>query len=133
MAFELKVIKSTPNQLLNRKELQLEITHTNQSSPDKKTVTSELSANYSLPEQQIYVYNMRTKQGLHKTIASASLYNTFEDLKKIERSFVVARITGEKATKVPRRQKKDARIKKYKKFGTVKRIMKKLSRKTKED
>lgn len=133
MAFQLKVIKSTSNPLLNRKELQLEITHTNQSSPDKKTVTSELSSNYSIAAQQIYVYDMCTKQGLHKTMASASLYNTFEDLKKIERAFVVTRITGEKETKVPRRQKKDARIKKYKKFGTLKRNMKKAARKSQDD
>ena len=133
MAFQLKVLKNINNQLLNRKELQLEITHTNQSSPDKKTVTSELSSNYSIPEEQIYVYGMTTKQGLHKTLAMASMYNSFEDLKKIERAFVVSRITGEKVTKVPRRQKKDARIKKYKKFGTLKRIMKKASRKAQDD
>ncbi|ELA42124.1 uncharacterized protein VICG_00765 [Vittaforma corneae ATCC 50505] len=128
MAFQLKVLKSTSNQLLNRKELQLEITHTNQSSPDKKSVTEELSSNYSIPAEQIYVYGMRTKPGLHKTIASANMYSAFEDLKKIERSFVVARITGEKLSKIPRRQKKDARIKKYKRFGTLKRNMKRASR-----
>lgn len=133
MAFQLKVLKNINNQLLNRKELQLEITHTNQPSPDKKTVTSELSTNYSIPSEQIYVYNMCTKQGLHKTLAKASMYNSFEDLKKAERAFVVTRITGEKVSKVPRRQKKDARIKKYKKFGTLKRIMKKASRKTQDD
>ena len=133
MAFQLKILKNISNQLLNRKELQLEITHTNQSSPDKTTVASELSSTYSIPSEQIYVYDMSTKQGLHKTIAKASMYNSFEDLKKIERAFVVARITGEKATKVPRRQKKDARIKKYKKFGTLKRIMKKAARKAQDD
>lgn len=132
MAFQLKVLKSTPNQLLNRKELQLEITHTNQSSPDKKSVTEELSSNYSIPSEQIYVYSMRTKPGLHKTLASVNMYSTFEDLKKIERPFVVTRITGEKVSKIPRRQRKDARIKKYKRFGTLKRNMKKASRRTQD-
>lgn len=132
MAYQLKVLKSNANPLLNRKELKLEITHTNQSSPDKKSVTGELSSNYSIPENQIYVYSMTTKPGLHKTIASANMYNTFDDLKKIERSFVVTRITGEKEKKVPRRQKKDARIKKYKRFGTFKKYMKRASRRTQD-
>lgn len=133
MAFQLKVVKSTPNQLLNRKELEIELTHTNQGTPDKKIVTSELSSNYSIPSNQIYVYSMKTYPGLHKTVANANMYNTFDDLKKIERDFVVTRITGEKKAKVPRRQKKDARIKKYKRFGTLKRNMKKAARRTQDN
>lgn len=129
MAFQLKVVKSTQNQLLNRKELQLEIVHTLQACPKKEEVTNELSTNYSLASKNIYVYSMRTAQGQQLTMAKANIYNNFEDLKKIERAFVVAKITGEKISKVPRRQKKDARIKKYKRFGTLKRNMKKLSKK----
>lgn len=133
MAFQLKVVRSSNNQLLNRKEIELEITHNNQASPSKEIVTSELSSNYSLPPKQIYVYGMRTKPGLHKTVALANMYNNFDDLKKIEREFVVARITGEKPSKIPRRQKKDARIKRYKRFGTMKRNLKKASRRAQDD
>lgn len=133
MAFQLKVVRSSTNHLLNRKEVQLEITHNNQASPSKETVTTELSSNYSLPTKQIYVYGMSTKPGLHKTVALANMYNSFDDLKKIEREFVVARITGERPVKVPRRQKKDARIKRYKMFGTLKRNMKKANRKAQDN
>jgi small subunit ribosomal protein S24e len=76
---------------------------------------------------------MSTRPGLHRTVALANMYNSFDDLKKIEREFVVARITGERPAKIPRRQKKDARIKRYKRFGTLKRNMKKASRKTQND
>lgn len=133
MAFQLKVVRSNTNQLLNRKEIELEITHSNQASPSKEIVTSELSSNYSLPSKQIYVYNMHTRPGQHRTVALANMYNSFDDLKKIEREFVVARITGERASKIPRRQKKDARIKRYKRFGTMKRNMKKASRRSQDD
>lgn len=133
MAYQLKVVRSTPNPLLNRREIQLEITHTNQSSPSKTAVTQDLSSNYSLPKEQIYVYEMTTKPGLHKTIAKANMYNSFDDLKNVERSFVVTRITGEKTKKVARRLKKDLRIKKYKRFGTMKRLMKKAARRAEDD
>lgn len=133
MAFQLKVVRSNTNQLLNRKEIQLEITHSNQGTPSKEIITTELSSNYSLPAKQIYVYGMDTKPGLHKTVALANMYNSFDDLKKIEREFVVARITGERPAKIPRRQKKDARIKRYKMFGTLKRNMKKASKKAQDD
>lgn len=133
MAFQLKVLKSTPNPLLNRKELKLELTHTNQSTPDRKAVTEELSSHYSLPPKQIYVYNISTKPGMHKTHANASVYNSFDSLKAIERAFVVKRITGEtEKVKVLRRIKKTARIKSYKRFGTNKRFMKKAARRSKD-
>lgn len=76
---------------------------------------------------------MKTKPGLHKTVACANMYNSFDDLKKIERSFVVTRITGEKAVKPRRREKKIARIKRSKMFGTLKRNMKKAARKAESD
>lgn len=128
----MKVVKSAANPLLNRKEIQLEITHACQAGPSKKTVTEELSTNYSIPAENIYVYDMYIAKGTHTTVAKANMYNSFEDLKNIERAFVLARLTGEKETKMPRRQKKAARKKKYQMFGTLKRNMKKAARRAEE-
>lgn len=133
MVFELKPISKVTNMLLNRKEYLIEITHTNSAAPNKATLTSKLANEYKVEENQIYVFNMNTFPGEHKTLANANIYNSFDDLKKIERDFVVARITGEKKSKIPRRQKKDARIKRYKMFGTLKRNMRKAAKKAEAD
>lgn len=133
MSYVIKVVGRNENQLLNRKELNLEITHTNQGTPNKAVVVSELSKNYSVPSNQIYVYDLGTKKGLHRSIAKANIYENMDDLKNIEREFVLAKITGEKKQKIMRRAKKEMRIKKYNTFGTHKRNMKKAARKSKDD
>jgi len=133
MAINIKVVKSISNALLNRKEVELSITHPNQATPDKKVITSELSSNYSVPENQICVFDVITGFGSHHSNATAHLYTkSADDLRMIERKHIVARKTGETIEKIPRRTRKDTRIKKYKMFGTLKRNMKKAARRTKE-
>lgn len=133
MAVQIKVVKSAINPLLNRKEVELTINHVNQSTPAKKIITSELSSNYSCPETQIYVFGVKTRFGSFETLAKAHLYNSLEDMKKIERPFVMARVTGETIDKMRRRARKDKRIKRYKMFGTLSRNMKKAARRNKDE
>lgn len=133
MAVQIKVVKNVTNPLLNRKEVEMTINHVNQSTPAKKVITSELSSNYSVPENQVYVYDLKTRFGSFETRAKAHLYNSIEDMKKIERQFVISRVTGETVNKMKRRARKDKRIKSYKMFGTLNRNMKKAARRNKDE
>lgn len=132
MAISIKVIKSVTNPLLARRELALLITHTNQPTPDKKTIAGELCSNYTVPEGQIRIFGMETGFGIHESRASAHIYNSADDLAKIEYPYVVARMTGNPLRKIKRMTRKQERVKRRKVFGTEKRNMKKAARRTRD-
>lgn len=77
----------------------------------------------------VIVYDLNGRFGSHVTKAKCKIYSTFEQLQKIENDYVVTRITGEKKKKVVRRMRKDARKKKAKMFGSIRRNTKKAERK----
>ncbi|KAI5152330.1 small subunit ribosomal protein S24e [Enteropsectra breve] len=131
-ATSIKVAKSFVNALLNRRELTINITHPNKSTPTKELITSEISPLYSVPAGQIYVYGIKTGFGSHQSVAYAHLYKSMDDLKSVEREFVVERMTGVKRDKIKRRQRKDNRIKAYKMFGTLQRNMKKAAKRSED-
>lgn len=128
MAVSLKVVKCATNSLLARKEVELVINHQKQSTPTRSLITTELSNNYSIPAGQIYVYGVKTGFGSSESVAYAHMYNSVDDLKKIERTFVVSRLTGEVPSKVKRINRKQERVKRRNVFGTEKRNMQKAQR-----
>lgn len=132
MANKLRVVNSFSNALFNRREISLVVEHNKESTPTKDYVRKELSTNFSVPENQIYVFGMKTKFGSHTTDVQAHLYSNFEEMKRIVLPHVLRRITGEEKQKVARRMRKDARKKKAKIFGTMKRNMKKAEKRNKD-
>lgn len=132
MAVAIKVVKSTKNVLLSRREVEINITHPNQPTPNKELLASEMSSHYSIPVGQIYVSGIKTGYGSHQSEAVAHLYNTVDDLKKIERGFVVSRMTGVVPAKIKRITKKQERVKRRNVFGTEKRNMDKAKRRIKD-
>ncbi|ORD93786.1 RS24B [Enterospora canceri] len=132
MAIQLKVQKSFTNSLFSRKEIDLTIKHSKQATPNKNEIKKELSTNYSIPVEQIHVFDMTTGFGLHSTEAKAHLYSNAELMKKVVLDYVLRKLTGEEKTKVLRKQRKEARKKKAKIFGTMKRNMKKIEKRNKD-
>uniref|UniRef100_A0A1B6K6C4 Small ribosomal subunit protein eS24 n=1 Tax=Homalodisca liturata TaxID=320908 RepID=A0A1B6K6C4_9HEMI len=132
MPLAITVTRFNTNALLGRKEVEMSISHPNQATPNKEVISSELSNIYTIPSSQIYIYGMKTGFGAHLSVARAHMYNSADDLRKIERPFVVARLTGVSETKVKRIIRKQERKKKAKIFGTVKRNMKKVQRRNKD-
>ncbi|KAI5176392.1 small subunit ribosomal protein S24e [Pancytospora epiphaga] len=132
MPLAITVTKYNTNALLGRKEVELSISHPSQATPNKSVISSELSNLYTVPSDQIYVYGTKTGFGANLSVARAHLYNSLDDLKKIERSFVVTRLTGVSETKIKRIIRKQDRKKKSKIFGTEKRNMMKAKRRNKD-
>ena len=130
MSLTLKVTKSFANCIFNRKEIELSIKHNRQATPCRDAIRKELSVNYSIPVEQIYVFNMKTSFGVNDTVASAHLYSDAELMKKVVLPYVLRKVTGEEITKVARRQRKDARKKRVKIFGTMARNMKKAAKRS---
>ncbi len=125
MSIQLKVTKMFNNSLLNRKEVDLFVYHPNKSTPEKSLVCKELSENYSIPKEQIYVFGMSTGYGSNDTVLKAHMYGSMESLKEVARDFVIRRLNGEVKEGPNRRMRKDARKKKAKMFGTLRRKMRK--------
>lgn len=132
MAAQLKVINSFTNKLFDRKEVELTITHNKQATPTKEVIRKELSTNYSIPANQIYVFDLKTRFGSFVTVAKAHMYTNESIMREVVLPYVLRKVTGEEVTKVPRRQRKDARKKKGKIFGTMKRNISKAEKRNKD-
>lgn len=130
MSLQLKVTKSFANCIFNRKEIDLTIKHTKQATPNKDAIRKELSTNYSVPVDQIRVFDMKTGFGVHESTAKAHLYSDAELMKTVVLSYVLRKVTGAEITKVARRQRKDARKKRVKIFGTMARNMRKAAKRS---
>ena len=126
---ELEILLQKSNELLSRKELNLKIHHEESAVPPKKIITEKLSKLFQTKADNIIVYDITNCPGTHSSIGKVNIYSNLDDLKKVEKSYMVTRKTGEATLRKPRRTRKDERKKAYKRFGTVKRAMKKAERK----
>ncbi|EJW04377.1 hypothetical protein EDEG_01381 [Edhazardia aedis USNM 41457] len=130
MAFKLEIVKQTENKLLQRKELDLILTHTLEKTPNKIDVSKRLATTFQADPKNVIVYDCKGRFGSHVTHSKAKIYFSFDQLKTVERDFVVARISPEDKVKKPvRKARKDARKKALKVFGSLKRRTKKAERK----
>lgn len=129
MSVSVKIVDSTENKLLNRREFNLILTHTRSSTPSKSEIIQKMATLNHVKPANVIVYDMAGRFGSHETKAKCKIYSNFEQLQRIENDYVVARITGEKKKKVVRRMRKDARKKKAKMFGSIRRNVKKAERK----
>lgn len=133
MAVKLDIRKSVMNPVLSRREVSLVINHHGEGTPSKDLIISELNQIYSTSAANIYVFGVTTGFGSSETVAHAHLYNSIDDMKRIEYPYVVARKTGEVQGKVGRRVRKENRKKAAKIFGTMKRNMAKAAKRAKDD
>ncbi|KAM0677790.1 eukaryotic ribosomal protein eS24-like protein [Binucleata daphniae] len=132
MAFAIEIKKLKENKLLNRKEMDLILTHTRDSTPKKEDVIAKLAALYQSTPKNIIITDVKGKFGSHISTGKAKVYNNFEQLETVERTFQVVRKTGVKVKKVVRRMRKDIRKKKSKMFGSLRRNKKKQEKKEKK-
>ncbi|KAF9763342.1 30S ribosomal protein S24e [Nosema granulosis] len=131
MSCEIEVLSNRKNELLNRNELELAISHERSSVPTKKEIATQISKIFSTKGDSIVVYDITSKAGTHQSVGKVNVYSSVEAMKKVEKDYMVVRKTGETKIKKPRRARKDERKKLYKRFGTVRRAVRKAERKDK--
>lgn len=132
MSFSIEILQMKDNKLLNRKELLLNLTHPKDATPKKDDIANKLATLHQASAKNIVVYNLTGRFGSHATKAMAKIYPSFQQLETVERTFIVTRKTGVKPKKIVRRMRKDARKKKEKMFGSLKRNIKKAEKKAKK-
>lgn len=129
MSVSVEIVDQTENKLLNRREFNLILKHSRSSTPSKTEIVQKMATLNHVKPNTVIVYDLTGRFGTHETKAKCKIYSNLDQLKKIENEYVVTRITGEKKKKVVRRMRKDARKKKTKMFGSMRRILKKAERK----
>ncbi len=107
----------------------LSMVHSKTSTPSKEDICSQISSLFKVKKDFIVVSGCRTRFGTNQTQCDVRIYNSVDTLKAVEKKSIVKRKTGEEEEVVPRRQRKDARKKKAKIFGTMRKYIKKAEKK----
>ncbi|KAM0673106.1 ribosomal 40S subunit protein S24B [Gurleya vavrai] len=132
MALSIEIKKLKENKLLLRKEMDLILKHPKESTPKKEEIAAKIAALHQSSAKNVVIYDIQGHFGSHVSTGKAKVYASFEQLESVERAFVVTRKTGVKVKKVVRRMRKDARKKKAKMFGSLRRNKKKAEKKEKK-
>jgi len=79
----IKLINETKSELLNRKELEFEATYES-ATPKKEEIKKLIASSIKAKEEQIVIKKIHQVFGIPKSNILAHIYNTPEDLKKVE-------------------------------------------------
>jgi len=71
---ELEILEDKENKLLKRRELKLDIKHSQSPTPKKQDLVKELAAKYSVPEDHIVIDYIFTKKGTQESSVKAKVY-----------------------------------------------------------
>lgn len=71
---EIEILEEKENQLLNRKELKLNLKHENAATPSKAELMKELVAKYSVPDENIVIDYIHSQKGIGLSTAKVKIY-----------------------------------------------------------
>jgi len=75
VAMEIKVSKETYNPLLKRKEIELEIQHEEQGTPQRFEIRKRMASKLGSKIENVFVVGLRTCTGMHRTACSLQVYD----------------------------------------------------------
>lgn len=87
---DIKIKNKTENALLNRTEIEAEITHFKEPTPTRKQVKEKLAAMLSVNANLIVIHKLEQTFG-SLTKCSAAAYKNKEDLEKVEKKYLLKR------------------------------------------
>ena len=90
---EINVNEKIENPLLNRTEIQFDCTYQGEATPTVLDVKNRLVATLNVDKNLLVVHNLKPSYGEGKANGYAKLYDTEENLAKIERDHVVEKNT----------------------------------------
>lgn len=104
---EIMIISQTENALLNRREIEFNITFTG-ATPSRKVVHAKLAAMLNAPKDQLVIGSLNGRFGLTEISGDARVYDSAEYLKKIEPEHLQKRGMTEEAEKEEEASNADA-------------------------
>lgn len=87
---EIKITSDKQNELLSRRELEFTITY-NGATPARKMVHAKLAAIMNVGKDQVVLDSMKSRFGISILNGSARVYQSKDDLVKLERSYLMTR------------------------------------------
>ena len=88
---EVKLLKEYENPLLERKEVEFEVTHVKASSPSRFEVKEKLAEKLGVDPKFVYIIKMETKTNTWKTFGIAHVYNSEERAKLLLPKHIILR------------------------------------------
>ncbi len=89
--YSINILSETENKLLNRKEIEFEITHPTSSTPKRLDIRKKIAAQFNKEENLTLIIQLDTKYGIGLTKGQARLYENATDIKKIEPAYMIKR------------------------------------------
>jgi len=94
---ELKIIKNEKNEVLGRSEITAEVNQ--ETIPSREEVTTNLAAQLSVSKDKIIVHKIANDFGKSTKTISAKIYDTIENMNKVERNYMLKRNESKAAPK----------------------------------
>jgi small subunit ribosomal protein S24e len=92
---EIKITGKKENILFNRTEVTAEVVHPGEPTPKRSLVRQAVADAMKVPTDVVAVIQCKSQFGF-KSICTAAVYKTSDDLKKHESKYVIGRETGHK-------------------------------------
>merc|ERR1711930_34468 len=117
----LRTRKFMTNQLLQRRQMVVDVHHPNKATVPKSEVREKLAKMYRCTADRVFAFGFKTNFGGGKSTGFALIYDTLDFAKKFEPKFRLARQgVIERGTKTSRKQKKGRKNRMKKVRGTAK-------------
>lgn len=87
---EFSITSDKQNELLSRRELEFTITYTG-ATPTRKLVHAKLAATVNAGKDQVVLDSMKSRFGITVLKGSARVYQSKDDLVKLERAYLMTR------------------------------------------
>ena len=88
---ELKILDKKQNDLLNRIEVDFELSHPNEQTPKREVVRDMISKELKAPKETVILDSMRTEFGKGTTKGYAKVYTSKEKAVETERGHILKR------------------------------------------
>ena len=113
---ELTVVEDKENQLLGRRDVTLQLTHSQGSTPTRSEVRQRLAGNFKVDPEQVQITKMVTKRNTWITVCTAHIYPSPETAEKLTPKHLILRDRPkEEKEKLKTEKKKPSKAKPAKK------------------
>ena len=94
---KIEVLKENENKPLARKEIEFKVLHSGGATPSRADVRAKIVAQYDADEARVVVRSLTTKFGCDHSEGIARIYDSEEQMKRVERKHILTRHEEKKA------------------------------------
>lgn len=88
---EIEIIEKRENPLLNRVEVKFRVKHEGEKTPERDLVKSDLADMLKTDKNLVIIDRIRPSFGVAMSFGYAKIYNSLEDVKKVEPEYILKR------------------------------------------